>query len=492
METKYRSLFSFLAARAEAMPENASRRVLSRDQALALAAFVKEVVGVHHEYGLIRHKVTVTATQRMGYSPLTADVDQLTLMFPTHLGSNVQVMISTNVRDAATLRRVIDHAFANRTPLPPYDTTESDQLVNDQMMHSRPITYAPVSLWHESTVEAMQSKYGEALAQLSLPFRGTDWRGLATVANSAEIFLNQKADDSLTTWGEATDSEVSVTARSIDGSAVGWSGQASRDWAQLRLDAVASEALATAERMQKPSRAEPGRYTAILSPTAVGQLLREMAPFYNVERAGPFDPPTRTAVGQRDRHGERVFDRRVTLSSDPSDPDGGAFPFFDDGTPNDKVTWIDQGILRYRSVDSMVATLYGMIARKDPWTVRMSGGPTTVAEMIANCERGLYVHRFSSLQVVNGTAGMLTGFTRDGCSLILNGKMARPVKDFRIYESPFLMLNRVVALGQPQRVAFGFTPPHAYAEVPEWPLPPIIAPPIMVTDFNFEALADMV
>jgi hypothetical protein len=41
-------------------------------------------------------------------------------------------------------------------------------------------------------------------------------------------------------------------------------------------------------------------------------------------------------------------------------------------------------------------------------------------------------------------------------------------------------------LGKPQRAAFG------YVNRADWPLPPIITPPMMVNDFNFSALADFV
>jgi predicted Zn-dependent protease len=110
--------------------------------------------------------------------------------------------------------------------------------------------------------------------------------------------------------------------------------------------------------------------------------------------------------------------------------------------------------------------------------------------MIAQCERGLYVHRFSTLRMVDPWSGTLEGFTRDGCLLIEHGKITHPVKDFRFYESPVLAFNRVIALGTPERVAFGFTPRAADDFKHPWPYAPVIAPPLMVRDFNFSALAD--
>jgi len=472
---------------------SAPRRVITHDEAMALAEFVREVTEGKFTGVAIAHAVTAVATQRVGNAPRSGDADELELRWPTRLGNMVNVGISTNVRDPDTLRRVIHRAAATKAPPMTGPLAEEDPDLADA---PRPATYMPVSLWYPSTSTAMTTERGTALAQLTAPFHGTAWHGVGTVAMSAKAFLYLSPDGSTTAWGDATDAEVSMTARAADGSAAGWSGRAHRDWRQLHPADVAQAAIAAAEQQRNPSRAEPGRYTAILSATAVGQLLHAMAGSFNVARQSPFNLPTTKEVGQKDRRGERLFDPRVTLSSDPTDPDGGDWPFFYGdggmGEPNPKSIWVEHGVLKLRSVDVGTGLQYGMIPRKDPLAMRMNGGPTSVAEMIANCERGIYVHRFANLEVIDGLSGAMSGYTRDGCLFIQNGKIVRPVKDFRIFESPFLSLNRVLALGTPERIAFGFTPPNPYRREQHWPLPPVIAPPLMVSDFNFAALADNV
>jgi hypothetical protein len=57
------------------------------------------------------------------------------------------------------------------------------------------------------------------------------------------------------------------------------------------------------------------------------------------------------------------------------------------------------------------------------------------------------------------------------------------------------MFNRLIAVGTPERVAFGFNSsgsPHRYERLEDWPPPPVIAPPLMVRDFNFTALSDAI
>jgi predicted Zn-dependent protease len=73
---------------------------------------------------------------------------------------------------------------------------------------------------------------------------------------------------------------------------------------------------------------------------------------------------------------------------------------------------------------------------------------------------------------------LMTGYTRDGLWLVENGKISKPVKNFRFTESPLFVFNRVDQLGVPQRVFH--------------PDAPVVVPPVKVRDFSFTALADAV
>jgi predicted Zn-dependent protease len=108
--------------------------------------------------------------------------------------------------------------------------------------------------------------------------------------------------------------------------------------------------------------------------------------------------------------------------------------------------------------------------------LRMSGGTTTVDQMIANTTRGILVTRFSNVAIVDAPSMLQTGMTRDGVWLVEHGKISRPVKNFRFTESSLFALNNVEALGVPQRV---FSPGY-----------PVIVPALTVRDFNFTSLLD--
>ena len=66
------------------------------------------------------------------------------------------------------------------------------------------------------------------------------------------------------------------------------------------------------------------------------------------------------------------------------------------------------------------------------------GGDDRVAR-----QRGMLVTRFWYIRAVDPRTILYTGLTRDGTFLIENGKITRPVKNFRFNESPIFMLNNL-------------------------------------------------
>jgi predicted Zn-dependent protease len=62
--------------------------------------------------------------------------------------------------------------------------------------------------------------------------------------------------------------------------------------------------------------------------------------------------------------------------------------------------------------------------------------------------------------------------------LIENGKISKPIKNFRFTESPLFVLNNVEQIGVPQRI---FHPGF-----------PIIVPALKVRDFSFTSLSDAI
>ena len=115
-----------------------------------------------------------------------------------------------------------------------------------------------------------------------------------------------------------------------------------------------------------------------------------------------------------------------------------------------------------------------------PTSFIMSGGTTSLGDMIKSTQRGILVTRLWYLREVDPRTILYTGLTRDGTFLVENGKISKAIKNFRFNDSPLFMLNNLEAIGPAVRLA-GTEAGGA-----------VIVPPIKVKDFNFTSLSDAV
>jgi len=489
-------LASLLPPLAERLAEG--RPVITREQANALTKQIMTMSSSTNVTVYIEHRVQRVTRLAHDAVQTTDNGDTLSIALITRVGDAVNGHVfETNQLDEPTLRALVARADAI--------ARESSPGVAEQL-HVRTWNtqdaYRPVQLWHPSTVTAMHTAQETAVPAILDTVRRAQLRAsgfVGLVARASAVLTT----DGVTAFHEETDSEIAVTARPSDGTTSGWSGQAARDWSTIDPVRVATEAADIARRNQNPRALEPGRRTAILGPAAVVQIMRFLALHFSADQSTigntGFSKVPRQQKGAR--FNQRVFDSRVHITSDPADRDGGFVPWGGwDGMANPPMSWIEQGVLKNLAYSVTDAMYHGKSYAELPFGLRMDGGPMTVEQMIAQCEEGIYVHRLSSVDVVDMPSGMLTGATRDGCFFIKHGKIDRPVKNFRFLESPFFMLNNLMALGPTQRAAFGYASPTEreldisgkWRSFFDWPRWPMIVPPMMVRDFNFSALIDAV
>ncbi len=164
----------------------------------------------------------------------------------------------------------------------------------------------------------------------------------------------------------------------------------------------------------------------------------------------------------------------------PFDPAVLAQPYDFEGLPFTRQVFIENGILKRLYYTRFWAQKNNQEATGAPTSVILTGGTTPVDEMIASTQRGILVTRLWYLREVDPRTILYTGLTRDGTFLIENGKITRPVKNFRFNDSPLFMLNNLEAVGRPLRLA-GTEGGGA-----------VIMPPVKVRDFNFTSLSDAV
>jgi len=295
--------------------------------------------------------------------------------------------------------------------------------------------------------------------------------GTVAVATSRGLFgFDQTSGVSLTT-----------TVRTPDGTGSGWAGANADTWSAIDAAALGAAATDKAARSRNPVAVEPGRYTVVLEPTAVGNLVQLIA-FASQARAADEGRSFFSKPGGGNKIGMKVVDERVTLISDPADSEGSLFT--GEGLPTRKVTWIENGILRDLNYDRFWAQKTGHQPTAAPFrTLHMLGGSSSIPQMVAGTARGILVTRFWYIRPVDPRTILFTGLTRDGTFLIENGRVTHSIKNFRFNESPIFMLNNLEAAGTPVRVS---------ASEDGSPGASIIMPPIRCHDFTFTSLSDAV
>ena len=289
-----------------------------------------------------------------------------------------------------------------------------------------------------------------------------------------------------------TQAHCSTTVRDSSGSGSGWAGLSSFDWGRIDAPALGERALEKCIASRNPVSLEPGRYTVILEPQAVADLMEILAPSFarrEIPESGIVSPwllGGDEATGlYRSKLGIKVADERITISHDTADPGLGIVAGHTEH--HGSVKFIDKGVLTNLGnwQHTALSSLRGRHQLRGLTGYRMSGGDTSMDEMIATTRRGLLVTRFSNLRMLDGVSVLATGLTRDGLWLIEHGKISKAVKNFRFTESPLFMLNSIEQLGVPSPV---FRPTKSAGGQ----LTPAIVPPIKVRDFSFTSTIDAI
>jgi predicted Zn-dependent protease len=88
----------------------------------------------------------------------------------------------------------------------------------------------------------------------------------------------------------------------------------------------------------------------------------------------------------------------------------------------------------------------------------LEGGTETLESLIASTDRGLLVTNFWYIRSVNPQTLQVTGLTRDGLWLVENGKVTRPVTNFRFNESPAVVLSNILGMTRAERAGNAVVP----------------------------------
>lgn len=297
------------------------------------------------------------------------------------------------------------------------------------------------------------------------------------VVNTSTNALGNK--EKLFAYHKSTNANYTVTVRTTDGTGSGWAGAESPDWTKLNVQEVSSRAIDKARLSRSPVAIEPGKYTVILEPQAVGDLV-QLIGFYADARSSDEGRSPFTKQGGGNKIGEKIVDSRVSIIADPFDPMILSQPWDGDGLPLGKQVFVDKGVLKELYYSRFWAKKMNKQPTGAPTSFIMSGGTTSLDDMIKSTQRGILVTRLWYLREVDPRTILYTGLTRDGTFLIENGKISKAIKNFRFNDSPLFMLNNLEAIGPAVRLA-GTEAGGA-----------VVVPPIKVKEFTFTSLSDAV
>ncbi|MEO7647030.1 MAG: TldD/PmbA family protein, partial [Gemmatimonadaceae bacterium] len=378
---------------------------------------------------------------------------------------------STNKLDDASLTAVVARAEA-LARLAPEDPELMPEL-GPQTYATRPDpaqTETPSPEQRAAAVRAV-SEPARAAGLVSTGYM-TSSVGSFAIANNKGLFA----------YSRGSSAAMSTTVRTPDGTGSGWAGASHDEWSQVDAATLGARAIDKAVRSRSPVAVEPGRYTVILEPTAVANLVQLVAGSLSA-RSADEGRSFFSKQGGGTKIGTKVVDERVTILSDPMDPDGRGGMFTGEGLPTERLVWIENGIVRNLAYDRFWAQKQGVRPTASPGGLRMSGGDSTIEQMIASTERGILVTRLWYIRGVDPRTISFTGLTRDGTFLVENGRITKAIKNFRWNESPIFMLNNIEMMGKPMRV--NASEGGEGGQV-------VIVPAVKARDFNFTSLSDAV
>lgn len=237
------------------------------------------------------------------------------------------------------------------------------------------------------------------------------------------------------------------------GGAAAFAMHAHKDVSALDIQGRTERAIQFAKLGRDPSPLEAGTYDVVLEPTAFAELVEWLS--MTTFGAAEVEQGTSAFSG---RLGERVTGETITITEDPLDPSALGFgtPFDREGTPREKVVLVDRGVARgvlhdrtsaarakTRSTGSAAPPAVG-VTGPGACAIHVDGGDASSSEqLVREMKRGLWIFR---LHYVNGLVDtrrtVMTGLTRDGCFLVEDGKVVRPILNLRFTDSLFDALAR--------------------------------------------------
>jgi PmbA protein len=289
--------------------------------------------------------------------------------------------------------------------------------------------------------------------------------GIYSSSQTAEAIINSKG---LSVYHRQTSAEVSITMLADTSS--GWQKANSPDVKNVDPLRLAEIAAQKARDSRSPQELPPGKYTVILEPAAVLDLVG----FMFSDFGGQAILDQRSFLNNR--IGTKLFGENIIIIDDVTHPLQSNAPFDGEGVHRQRVILVEKGVIHSLVYARSTAAKMRKSEYKDnvgeikvtghgfPLPNEIGEAPTnivfitpgneqTVEQMIAGTERGILITRLWYIREVDPYEKIVTGMTRDGTFLVEGGKVKHGLLNFRFNQSLIEMLNNVEALGKPVRAS---------------------------------------
>jgi len=366
------------------------------------------------------------------------------------------------VRSADALAKV-QHPDADLLPIP--DAAEAAGLRPAGQPRAAVPTYSAPSRHFAATAGITPELRADGVKKIVgvAEKHGLTTAGVFSSAESLDGVFNSRG---LSRWHTQTSAEVSITMLAADSS--GWQKANSPDVRNLDPLALAEVAAQKALDSAHPREIPAGKYTVILEPAAVLDIVGFT--FWDYSGMAILDQRS-FLTG---RIGTKLFGDNISIWDDVAHPLQTGSPFDGEGVQRQRVGLVENGIVKrvvyarataqrmkgseYKDkVGPIEATGHGFALPNEMGEMPLNivfaaaGDPQTVEQMIASTERGVLVTRLWYIREVEPFEKMLTGMTRDGTFLVENGRVQGGVRNFRFNESLIHMLSNVEAMSVPVR-----------------------------------------
>lgn len=330
-------------------------------------------------------------------------------------------------------------------------------------------------LYDRATAELPPSFRAARAADLARACRKTGQTACGTVDNGSSelVAANNRG---LFVRHRETFVTHSVTVADRDGS--GWAEQPSHKVADIDFAGINETARAKAAASRRPRDPKPGKYTVVLEPQAVSDLLSTLCVY---GFGGQFFNEGRSfACGKL---GKKVLSPLLTVEDDFLGAAPG-MPFDFEGQPRSRLKLIENGVLKAVVHDRRTAKKAGTRSTGHalpqpsyfgPIAINLSvkPGDKTLRELIEGTERGILVTQLHYTNLLKPQTVEMTGMTRNGTFMIEDGRIAYPIKNMRFTQSMVEAFSNIEAVGSEARL------------LEDWG--PISCPPMRLSGFNFSS-----